>query len=146
MNQHPNEKDCPKCGQPMAWKNLKTDRCLTCNPYPESSPSATLMNPAICADLLSENRKLRQRIEDLEQVATSVRRDLILRAEPDWDGSGQQVVNLSAGIWDELNRVLDIKGNRREGQQETCTYPDCHCPFDMGPDHQCLKGLPVIRK
>lgn len=30
--------------------------------------------------------------------------------------------------------------------QEHCTYPTCRCPFDMGPDHQCLKGLPVIRK
>lgn len=87
-----------------------------------------------------------ERIKDLEQVATSVRRDLILRAEPDWDGSGQKVVNLSASIWDELNRVLDIKGNRRQAQPETCNYPECRCPFDMGPDHQCLKGLPVIRK
>ena len=32
------------------------------------------------------------------------------------------------------------------GRVRHCTYPDCHCPFDMGPDHQCLKGLPVIRK
>ncbi|WP_412535948.1 hypothetical protein [Marinobacter sp. MIT932201] len=31
-------------------------------------------------------------------------------------------------------------------QADQCTYPECHCPFDMGPDHQCLKGLPVIRK
>ena len=116
MKQHPNEKDCPNCGQPMAWKNLEKQRCLKCDPFPEDSPSAELMNPAISAELLSENRKLRQRIEDLEQVATSVRRDLMLRAEPDWDGSGQQVVNLSASIWDELNRVLDIKGNRREGE------------------------------
>ncbi|QDP58631.1 MAG: hypothetical protein Unbinned8699contig1000_24 [Prokaryotic dsDNA virus sp.] len=113
---HPNEKDCPNCGNPMAWKNLEKDRCLKCDPFPEDSPRQALMNPAISAELLSENRRLRQRIEDLEQVATSVRRDLILRAEPDWDGSGQQVVNLSASIWDELNRVLDIKGNRREGK------------------------------
>ncbi|WP_412535946.1 hypothetical protein [Marinobacter sp. MIT932201] len=67
-------------------------------------------------DARAEAEKAQERIKDLEQVATSVRRDLILRAEPDWDGSGQQVVNLSAGIWDELNRVLDIKGNRREGK------------------------------
>jgi hypothetical protein len=98
------------------------------------------------APVQQETERAIRRIEDLEQVATSVRRDLILRAEPDWDGSGQQVVNLSASIWDELNRVLDIKGNRREGQQEICNYPECQCPFDMGPDHQCLKGLPVIRK
>lgn len=66
-------------------------------------------------DARAQAEKAQERIKDLEQVATSVRRDLILRAEPDWDGSGQQVVNLSAGIWDELIRVLDIKGNRREG-------------------------------
>ncbi|MCD1628296.1 hypothetical protein [Marinobacter shengliensis] len=29
---------------------------------------------------------------------------------------------------------------------KSCTYPGCNCPFDMGPDHQCLRGLPVIRK
>lgn len=23
-----------------------------------------------------------------------------------------------------------------------CSYPDCNCPFDMGPDNQCLRGLP----
>lgn len=96
--------------------------------------------------LRDEAEKAQQHITDLEKVATDFRRDLMLRAEPDWDGSGQQVVNLSASIWDELNRVLDIKGNRREGKEETCTYPDCRCPFDMGPDHQCLKGLHVIRK
>tara|TARA_Y100000815_G_C12950029_1_gene352528 strand:+ start:193 stop:525 length:333 start_codon:yes stop_codon:yes gene_type:complete len=67
-------------------------------------------------DARAEAEKAQARIKDLEQVATSVRRDLMLRAEPDWDGSGQQVVNLSASIWDELNRVLDIKGNRREGK------------------------------
>lgn len=67
-------------------------------------------------DASAEAEKAQARIKDLEQVATSVRRDLMLRAEPDWDGSGQQVVNLSASIWDELNRVLNIKGNRREGE------------------------------
>lgn len=115
IKKHSNEKDCPNCGQPMAWKNLEKDRCLRCEPFPEDKPSQALMNPAISAELLSENRKLRQRITELEKVATDVQRDLSLRAEPDWDGSGQQVVNLSAGIWDELNRVLGITTNRREG-------------------------------
>lgn len=67
-------------------------------------------------DARAEAEKAQKRIEDLENVATSIRRDLKLRAEPDWDGSGQQVVNLSASIWDELNCVLDIKGNRQEGK------------------------------
>ena len=67
-------------------------------------------------DARDEAEKAQERITELEKVATDVRRDLILRAEPDWDGSGQQVVNLSASIWNELNRVLDIKGNRREGE------------------------------
>ncbi|ATN93292.1 hypothetical protein [Marinobacter phage PS6] len=25
-----NEKDCPKCGGPMRWKNLEVDRCESC--------------------------------------------------------------------------------------------------------------------
>lgn len=31
-------------------------------------------------------------------------------------------------------------------QEEHCIYPDCACPFDMGPDQQCLKGLPQKRE
>jgi len=23
---------------------------------------------------------------------------------------------------------------------DKCTYPDCNCPFDMGPDGKCLIG------
>src|SRR5690606_8125707 len=107
---------------------------------------ANLHTMDVFEDMKAAKEQAERRIAELEQVATSVRRDLILRAEPDWDGSGQQVVNLSAGIWDELNRVLDIKGNRRKAQAQTCSYPECNCPFDMGPDHQCLRGLPVIRK
>lgn len=22
-----------------------------------------------------------------------------------------------------------------------CTYPECSCPFDMGPDNKCLRGF-----
>src|SRR5690554_2256486 len=98
------------------------------------------------APFQEEAEQAQEWIKELEQVATSVRRDLILRAEPDWDGSGQQVVNVSAGIWDELNRVLDIKGNRRKAQAQTCSYPECHCPFDKGQDDPCLKNLPLNRK
>lgn len=97
-------------------------------------------------DMKASKERAERRVAELKEVATSVRRDLILRAEPDWDGSGQQVVNLSAGIWDELNRVLDIKGNRRKAQAQTCSYPECNCPFDKGQDDPCLKNLPVIRK
>jgi len=43
MKQHPNEKDCPNCGQPMAWKNLEKERCLKCDPFPEDSPSQALV-------------------------------------------------------------------------------------------------------
>jgi hypothetical protein len=25
---------------------------------------------------------------------------------------------------------------------DKCNYPDCTCPFDMGPDGRCAKGLP----
>ena len=107
---------------------------------------ANLHTMDVFEDMKAAKEQAERRIAELEQVATSVRRDLILRAEPDWDGSGQQVVNLSAGIWDELNRVLDIKGNRRKAQAQTCSYPECNCPFDMGPDHQFLRGRPVIRK
>lgn len=58
--------------------------------------------------------QLEARAADLEQVAIRIRRDLMIRAEPDWDGSGQRVVNLSASIWEDLNRVLEVNGNRRE--------------------------------
>ncbi|OJT01194.1 hypothetical protein [Marinobacter nauticus] len=51
-------------------------------------------------------RDLKARVTELLTVCQAVQRDLLLRAEPDWDGSGQQVVNLSAGFWEELNRVI----------------------------------------
>ena len=28
----------------------------------------------------------------------------------------------------------------------TCIYPECNCPFDMGRDDRCLRGLPPQRK
>ncbi len=27
-------------------------------------------------------------------------------------------------------------------KENVCKYPECNCPFDMGPDGLCLKGLP----
>jgi hypothetical protein len=27
-------------------------------------------------------------------------------------------------------------------EPEFCTYPECRCPLDMGPDNLCLRGLP----
>jgi|SRR5690554_4162918 len=107
---------------------------------------ANLYTMDVFEDMKAAKEQAERRVAELERVATSVRRDLILRAEPDWDGSGQKVVNLSAGIWDELNRVLDIKGNRRKAQAQTCSYPECHCPFDKGQDDPCLKNLPLNRK
>ena len=46
-------------------------------------------------------------------------------------------------IWSVSEPVPPIPSGIEEGK---CNYPHCSCPFDMGPDHQCLKGLPVIRK
>lgn len=27
-------------------------------------------------------------------------------------------------------------------KENVCSYPDCRCPFDMGPDGKCLVGKP----
>lgn len=27
-----------------------------------------------------------------------------------------------------------------------CIYPECNCPFDMGPDGKCLRGLKKMNK
>lgn len=27
-------------------------------------------------------------------------------------------------------------------KENVCSYPDCQCPFDMGPDGKCLVGKP----
>lgn len=56
--------------------------------------------------LQSEIDEARGEAAELLTVCQSIHRDLLLRAEPDWDGSGRKVVNLSAGFWDELNRVI----------------------------------------
>ena len=56
----------------------------------------------------------------------------------DWE------IKMVAGtIWNISEPLPPTPPGVEEGK---CTYPDCRCPFDMGPDHQCLKGLPVIRK
>lgn len=26
------------------------------------------------------------------------------------------------------------------GVKKLCTYPECSCPFDMGPEHKCFRG------
>lgn len=45
---------------------------------------------------------------ELLTICQAVQRDLKLRAEPDFDGDGTMVVNLSAGFWEELNRVIGL--------------------------------------
>ncbi len=52
-----------------------------------------------------QSEAFQKRMRELLTVCQAVQWDLLLRAEPDFDGSGVQVVNLSAGFWDELNRV-----------------------------------------
>lgn len=27
-------------------------------------------------------------------------------------------------------------------KENVCSYPDCRCPFDKGPDNLCLQGKP----
>ncbi|HCA35409.1 MAG: hypothetical protein CMM07_17870 [Rhodopirellula sp.] len=47
-------------------------------------------------------------------------------------------------LTDKRRRIL--KALNPSKNDNHCIYPECQCPFDMGPDYQCLKGLPVIRK
>ncbi|QWV11824.1 hypothetical protein [Marinobacter adhaerens] len=58
--------------------------------------------------------------------------------------STHEVADRLENLMIKRDRILKALHPLREHKQ--CTYPDCQCPFDMGPDHQCLKGLPVIRK
>ena len=37
--------------------------------------------------------------------------------------------------------VTDTDVGESEELQGFCTYPKCNCPFDIGEDHQCFKGL-----
>jgi len=27
-------------------------------------------------------------------------------------------------------------------KENVCSYPECNCPFDKGPDNKCLRGRP----
>ena len=27
-------------------------------------------------------------------------------------------------------------------KENVCSYPECNCPFDKGPDNRCLRGMP----
>ena len=125
-------RDCiEKLSQELKAEREESERRLAANRY--------------LSDLFEQSDQARkqanQRLEELVTMAMSVRKDLLLRAQP--DSAGTLVVDISAGIWDELNRVLGITTNRREGKSSTCTYPDCRCPFDKGQDDPCLKNLPL---
>lgn len=38
--------------------------------------------------------------------------------------------------------ALVYKDRDMSRKENVCTYPDCRCPFDMGPDNKCLAGKP----
>lgn len=38
--------------------------------------------------------------------------------------------------------ALVYKDRDMSRKENVCTYPDCRCPFDMGPDGKCLAGKP----
>lgn len=44
MTRPVNEKDCPKCGGPMRWKNLEVDRCESCEGVPEQPAAKTVID------------------------------------------------------------------------------------------------------
>lgn len=107
--QHPNEKDCPNCGQPMAWKNLEKNRCLRCEPFPQDNPSQAIINPAISAELLSENLKLRQRITELEQ-SKSGHAEKISSLQIDLVKSSSQILEMAsclAECLDDINQAIN---------------------------------------
>lgn len=67
---------------------------------------ANLHTMDVFEDMKAAKEQAEAREAELLTICQAVQRDLLLRAEPDWDGSEQQVVNLSAGFWEELNRVI----------------------------------------
>lgn len=69
--------------------------------------------------LQSEVERLRGRCGELEDVCVNVHRDLSLRSEPDWDDKNVKVVNLSAGYWDDLCRVVDSAQRLRQQAAES---------------------------
>lgn len=36
----------------------------------------------------------------------------------------------------------DWMADKECNESNCCIYPDCNCPFDIGPDNKCLRGLP----
>ncbi|WP_379945099.1 hypothetical protein OZ656_06240 [Marinobacter sp. LM1] len=42
--------------------------------------------------------------------------------------------------------ALVYKDRDMSRKENVCTYPDCRCPFDMGPDGRCLVGKPRKQK
>ena len=38
--------------------------------------------------------------------------------------------------------ALVYKDRDMSRKENVCSYPDCRCPFDMGPDNKCLQGKP----
>lgn len=38
--------------------------------------------------------------------------------------------------------ALVYKDRDMSRKENVCSYPDCRCPFDMGPDGKCLAGKP----
>lgn len=38
--------------------------------------------------------------------------------------------------------ALVYKDRDMSRKLNVCSYPDCNCPFDMGPDGKCLVGKP----
>ncbi|EDM46247.1 hypothetical protein [Marinobacter algicola] len=48
------------------------------------------------------------------------------------------------GFEDQTEYILALvyKDRDMSRKENVCTYPDCRCPFDMGPDGKCLVGKP----
>ena len=48
------------------------------------------------------------------------------------------------GFEDQTEYVMALvyKDRDMSRKEDVCTYPDCRCPFDMGPDGKCLVGNP----
>jgi hypothetical protein len=38
--------------------------------------------------------------------------------------------------------ALVYKDRDMSRKENVCSYPECRCPFDMGPDGKCLAGKP----
>lgn len=70
----------------------------------------------------------------------------MLEIQADGGDSAGEFVAYTIEQFEKELRARALEKRAQQLRQELCTYPDCRCPFDMGPDHQCLKGLPVIRK